>query len=147
MLLRAILAVLGVCLTAGAVIGQTDPIAARKALMKENNNNARAVVQMMREQKPFDAAAVEAAFKQWADTAQKLPGLFPDDSKTGGETRATPKIWQNKKDFDEKSADFGKAVADNHAKAVASLDGLKAAIPVIGKACDNCHEDYRVPKQ
>ena len=147
MLLRAILAVLGVCLTAGAVIGQTDPIAARKALMKENNNNARAVVQMMREQKPFDAAAVEAAFKQWAETAQKLPGLFPDDSKTGGETRATPKIWQNKKDFDEKSADFGKAVADNHAKAVASLDGLKAAIPVIGKACDNCHEDYRVPKQ
>ena len=147
MLLRAILAVLGVCLTAGAVIGQTDPIAARKALMKENNNNARAVVQMMREQKPFDAAAVEAAFKQWADTAQKLPGLFPDDSKTGGETRATPKVWQNKKDFDEKSADFGKAVADNHAKAMASLDGLKAAIPVIGKTCDNCHEDYRVPKQ
>lgn len=125
-------------------MAQSDPIAARKALMKENNNNARAAVQMMRGQKPFDAAAVEAAFAQWADTAQKLPGLFPDNSKTGQETKATPKIWQNKKDFDEKAAAFGKAVADNRAKATASLDGLKAAIPVVGKACDNCHEDYRL---
>lgn len=125
-------------------MAQSDPIAARKALMKENNNNARAAVQMMRGQKPFDAAAVEAAFAQWADTAQKFPGLFPDNSKTGQETKATPKIWQNKKDFDEKAAAFGKAVADNRAKATASLDGLKAAIPVVGKACDNCHEDYRL---
>ncbi|MSO68408.1 MAG: cytochrome c [Pseudolabrys sp.] len=138
------LAALAIGLSAGAVMAQSDPIAARKALMKENNNNARAAVQMMRGQKPFDAAAVEAAFAQWADTAQKLPGLFPDNSKTGQETKATPKIWQNKKDFDEKAAAFGKAVADNRAKATASLDGLKAAIPVVGKACDNCHEDYRL---
>jgi cytochrome c556 len=147
MLLRIITAVLGVCLTAGAVMSQSDPIAARKALMKENNNHARAMVQMMREQKPFDAAAVETAFTQWADTAKKLPGLFPDDSKSGGETRATPKIWENKKDFDAKAADFGKAVADSRDSAKASLDSLKVAIPVIGKTCDNCHEDYRVPKQ
>lgn len=125
-------------------MAQSDPIAARKALMKGNNDNARTAVQMMRGQKPFDAAAVEAAFAQWADTAQKLPGLFPDNSKTGQETKATPKIWQNKKDFDEKAAAFGKAVADNRANATASLDGLKAAIPVVGKACDNCHEDYRL---
>ena len=54
-----------------------------KALMKENNDNAKVVVQMMRGQQPFDPKAVEAAFAQWADTAQKLPGLFPDNSKTG----------------------------------------------------------------
>jgi cytochrome c556 len=147
MLLRTIMAVLGVCLTAGAVMSQSDPIAARKALMKENNNHARAMVQMMRGQAPFDGTAVEAAFTQWADTAKKLPGLFPDDSKTGGETRATPKIWENKKDFDAKAADFGKAVADTRDSAKASLDGLKAAIPVVGKTCDNCHEDYRLSKQ
>jgi cytochrome c556 len=150
MLLRTIyagIAAFTVCLSAGVVFSQGDPIAARKALMKMNNDNARAVVRMMREQAPFDAAAVEAAFAQWADTAQKLPGLFPDDSKTDGDTRATPKIWENKKDFDQKAADFGKAVADNRAKAVASLDGLKSTIPPIGKTCDNCHEDYRLAKQ
>jgi len=140
-------ATLALALTATAVLAQQDPIAARKALMKANNDNARAMVQTVRGQKDFDAAAVEAAFAQWAETAKKFPGLFPQDSKTGGETRAMPKIWQDKKDFDEKAAAFGKAVADNRDKAVASLDGLKAAMPVIGKACDNCHEDYRQPRQ
>jgi len=129
-----------------AVIAQTSPIAARKALMKGNNDNAKTVVQMMRGQVPFDAAKVEAAFAQWAETAQKLPGLFPENSKTGEKTRATAKIWVTKSDFDAKAAAFGKAVAENRDKAKASLDGLKEAIPVVGKACDNCHEDYRSGK-
>lgn len=147
MYLRTTLVVLAIGLSVGAVVAQSEPIAARKALMKANNDNARNAVQMMRGQQPFDAAKVEAAFVQWADTAQKLPTLFPENSKTGQETRATPKIWQNKKDFDEKAAAFGKAVSENRDKAKESLDGLKAAIPVVGKACDNCHEDYRLPKQ
>ena len=96
-----------------AVIAQTSPIAARKALMKGNNDNAKTVVQMMRGQVPFDAAKVEAAFAQWAETAQKLPGLFPENSKTGEKTRATAKIWVTKSDFDAKAAAFGKAVAEN----------------------------------
>jgi cytochrome c556 len=147
MILRTMAVALALGLTAGAVFGQSDPIAARKALMKGNNDNARAMVQTIRGQKPFDRAAVDAAFTQWADTAQKLPGLFPDDSKTGGDTRATPKIWQNKKDFDEKAVAFSKAVAETRDKAKESLDGLRAAIPVVGKACDNCHEDYRLSRQ
>ena len=128
---------------ATAVIAQQDPIATRKALMKENNENAKIVVSMLRGQSPFDAAKVDAAFQQWEDTAKQLPGLFPENSKTGGETRATPKVWQTKSDFDAKAAAFGKAVADNRAKAKASLDGLKAAMGPVGEGCDNCHKDYR----
>ena len=135
-----------VAFSVSGVIAQTSPIAARKALMKGNNDNARIVVQMMRGQAPFDAGKVEAAFAQWAETAQKLPGLFPEDSKTGEKTRATPKIWVTKSDFDAKAAAFGKAVAENRDKAKSSLEGLKAAIPVVGQACDNCHEDYRSGK-
>ena len=51
------------------------------------------------------------------------------------------------KDFEEKVAVFGKATADNRDQAKQSLDGLKAAIPVVGKTCDNCHEDYRLSRQ
>ena len=97
--------------------------------MKKNNDHAKAVVQMMRGQAPFDAAKVDAAFAQWADTAQKLPGLFPDNSKTGGDNRASPKIWLNKKDFDDKAAAFAKAVAENRDKAKSSLDGLQGGDP------------------
>jgi cytochrome c556 len=144
---RITLAAFAVSLSAGAAITQQDPVKTREDLMKENDNNARVVVQMMRGLAPFDGGKVDAAFAQWADTAQKLPGLFPENSKTGGDNRASPKIWLNKKDFDEKAAAFGKAVAENRDNAKASLGGLLAAIPVVGKGCDNCHEDYRLSRQ
>ncbi len=143
----AALAAVVVVLGAGAVIAQSDSIATRMALMKGNDDNARVVVQMMRGQAPFDAAKVDAAFAQWADTAQKLPGLFPDNSKIGQKTRASSKIWVTKADFDAKAAEFGKAVAENRDKAKTSLDGLRAAIPVVGNACDSCHKEYRLSKQ
>ena len=136
-----------VVLAGGAVIAQTDPIATRQSLMKENNNSAIAIVRMMRGLAPFEAARVDAAFAQWADTAQKLPGLFPDTSKTGQKTRAASKIWVMKADFNAKAAAFGKAVADNRDKARASLDGLRAAIPAVANTCDACHKDYRLGRE
>lgn len=129
------------------VVAQTDPIKERMALMKGNNDNAKIVVSMIRGQTPFDAAKVDAAFAQWAETARKLPGLFPDNSKTGEKTRAASKIWEAKADFDAKAAAFGKAVAENRDKGKASLEGLKAAMAPVGKACDNCHEDYRLSQR
>jgi cytochrome c556 len=147
MVVHTFLAVLAVALSAGTAMAQPDPVTTRENLMNQNNDHAKAVVLMMRGQAPFDAAAVDAAFKQWADTAQKLPGLFPDNSKTGGDNRASPKIWLNKTDFVAKAAAFAKAVAENYDKAKSSLEGLRSAIPVVGKACDNCHEDYRLSKQ
>ena len=148
MINRSILgAALMIALATTAVIAQSNPIAARKALMKGNDEGGRVTFAMVRGQVPFDATKVDAAFAQWAETAQKLPGLFPDNSKTGGDTRASPKIWQNKSDFDAKAAAFGKVVADTRTSAVGSLDGLKAAFPALGKACDNCHSDYRLSKK
>jgi cytochrome c556 len=142
----ALTAILVVSAT-GAMNAQTDPIATRQSLMKENNNNAVAIVRMMRGLAPFDAAKVDAAFAQWADTAQKLPDLFPDTSKYGRKSRAASKIWVTKADFDAKAAAFGKAVTENRNKAKTSLDGLRAAIPAVANACDACHKDYRLGRE
>jgi cytochrome c556 len=139
-----VIVALGISLGTSAVIAQSNPIAARQALMKGNDDGARVVVAMMRGRAPFDAGKVDAVFAQWTETAQKLPGLFPPDSKTGQKTRAAPKIWETKSDFDAKAAEFGKVVADNRDKAKASPDGLKVAVSAVGKACDNCHEGYRL---
>lgn len=147
MLIRTMLAGLAVSLCVTAVIAQTDPVKTREDLMKQNNEHAKTLVQMMRGQRSFEPKAVEAAFAQWADTAEKLPGLFPKGSEKGGDNRASPKIWENKKDFDQKAAAFEKVVTDNRAKAVASLNGLKAAVTVVGKSCDSCHESYRLSKR
>ena len=128
---------------AGPAVAQPDAVAARKALMIESENQAFTVVQMMRGELAFEPPLVAAAFAQWFDAAQKLPGLFPENSKSGG---AAPMIWVNRKDFDEKAVQFGKAVAANRAKAIASLEGLQAAIPAIAASCDACHNAYRVPQ-
>jgi cytochrome c556 len=142
MMIRVVLAAAIAAVGITAVMAQSDPIAARKALMKGNIDNVRNIVKMTRGEDPFDAAKVNAAFAQWAETAQKLPSLFPDSSKTG-ETRASPKIWDNRSDFEAKIAAFAKAVADNRDKAK-SLDELKIAFPIVSKACDGCHDEYRV---
>jgi len=145
-MLRTILAIIAVAVGVSAVVAQTDPIATRKALMKKNNEHDRNLRQMVRGEAPLDVTKVNEAFAQWGDTARQLPNLFPDNSKTGQDTRALPKIWETRSDFEAKIAAFGKAVADNKDKAK-TLDELKVAYADVNKACDNCHESYRRPSQ
>ena len=49
--------------------------------MKGNNDGAIVAVRMMRGQVPFEAGKVDAIFAQWADTAQKLPGILQGKEK------------------------------------------------------------------
>jgi cytochrome c556 len=142
MFFRTFFVSLAAGILAGAALAQQGPVTARKRLMIESENHALTVVQMMRGELQFEPPLVAAAFAQWGEMAQQLPGLFPDFSKSGG---ASPKIWVNRKDFDAKAAQLGKAVAANRPRAMASLDGLSAAVPAIAAACDACHEDYRLP--
>ena len=142
---RIVLAVAMIAVGVTAVVAQSDPLAARKALMKANNDNARNLVRITRGEEPYDAAKVNAAFAQWAETAQKFGALFPDNSKTG-ETRATPKVWETRSDFNTKIAEFAKAVADNRDKAK-NVEEVKVALAAVGKTCDGCHEPYRKPAQ
>ena len=145
-MIRTILAVTAVAIGVSLAGAQSDPLAERKLLMKGNADGARNVNRMVRAEDPFDVAKVNAAFAQWTETAEKLPGLFPEPPKPGQDTRALPKIWETKADFDAKIASFGKAVADSKGK-VKTLDELKVAFPIVSKACNDCHEPYRRPQQ
>jgi cytochrome c556 len=140
-MIRIIFVVVAVAIGVTAVTAQPDPIAARKALMKKNAKHGKSVNAMIKGEAPFDAAAVNAAFAQWGDTAAQLPKLFPDNSK-GGDTRALPKIWTDRAGFDARIGGFAKAVAAGKSKA-SSLEGLKASYPAVSKACADCHEGYR----
>jgi cytochrome c556 len=145
-MIRTVLAVAVVAAGVTAAMAQSDLLSQRKALMKQNGQHAAAASKMVKGEEPFDVAKVNAAFAQWTETAQKLPSLFPEPPKPGEETRALPKIWENKADFDAKIAAFAKAVSENKDKAQ-TLDELKDAMPNIGKACGGCHEPYRKPQQ
>ena len=143
---RTVFVIATIALGLGVAFAQQDPIAARKALMKANGDQAKIGVAMMKGETPFDIDKVHKIFATFEDAATKMPSLFPDNSKEGGETAADPKIWAKMDDFKAKFAKFGVDAKDAAAK-VTDLDGFKAAFGNIGKNdCGGCHQEYRVKK-
>jgi cytochrome c556 len=128
-----------------AAVAQQDPIAARKALMKANGQNAAAISKMVKGEAPFDVATAKKAFATFQDAAAKMPNLFPPDSKTGGETAALPKIWEDMADVKARFVKLGEDAKAAEAS-VTDLDSLKVALGTVGKNCGGCHETYRMKK-
>jgi cytochrome c556 len=145
-MIRTVFAIAAIALGLGAAVAQQDPIVARKALMKANGDQAKIGVGMIKGESPFDIDKVHKIFATLEDAAAKMPALFPDNSKQGGETAADPKIWENMDDFKARFAKLGADAKDAGAK-VTDLDGFKAAFGNIGKNdCGGCHEKYRIKK-
>lgn len=142
---RTVLAVGVVSLGITAVAAQSDPIAARKALMKANGDQAKIGAAMVKGEAPFDVVKAKAVFVTFVDAAGKMPSLFPDNAKTGGETSAAPKIWEDMADF---KARFEKFAADAKAAdgKVTDLASFKETFGVVAKNCGGCHELYRIKK-
>jgi len=143
---RALVIVGTLLLGAGTVVAQQDLVKVYQAQMKGNGKNAGAVAAMVKGEKPYDQATVDAAIAQFEDTIKKFPTLFPASTKglkPEGDYSASPKIWEDKAGFDAKIASFAKVVAEAKSK-IKDLDSLKAAFPAVGKECGGCHETYRL---
>ena len=141
----SVAAIAVVAFGATAVFAQQDPIEARKAVMKSVGQATGAVTKMVKGEAPFDLATAKKSFATYQDAAAKMPDLFPANSKTGGETTAAPKIWEDMADFKAKFVKFG-ADAKAAEASVKDLDSLKAAMGTMGKNCGGCHELYRIKK-
>ncbi|MBR0846783.1 cytochrome c [Bradyrhizobium diazoefficiens] len=129
-----------------AVWAQQDAAKETQTYMKGNGRNAGAISAMVKGEKPYDQATVDAALAQFEETAKKLPTLFPASMKgmkLEGDYSPSPKIWEDKAGFDAKIASFAKVVGEAKGK-IKDLDTLKATLPVIGKECGGCHETFRV---
>ena len=138
---RIVLAVAMIAVGVTAVVAQSDPIAARKALMKANNDNARNLVRITRGKSRTTRPRSMRRSPNGPRPRRSSGPCSPTIRKTG-ETRATPKVWETRSDFNTKIAEFAKAVADNRDKAK-NVDEVKVALAAVGKTCDGCHEQYR----
>ncbi len=141
---RLVLAVAALALGVAAANAQ-DPIAARKALMKSTGGQAAQGAKFIKGEEPFDLAKAQAIFAQYEKTSAEAKNLFPDNTKTGGETAALPAVWEKKTDFEAKMAKLG-ADAKAAASKVKDLESFKAAFPEVQKNCGGCHENYRAKK-
>ncbi|HYW60917.1 MAG TPA: cytochrome c [Xanthobacteraceae bacterium] len=143
-MMRTVLAVTALALGISTAIAQ-DPIAARKALMKENGKQAQLGNKFVKGEEPFDLAKAKAIFATYQDAAAKMPSLFPDNSKTGEDTAALPAVWEKKADFDAKFVKLG-ADAKEAAAKVTDEASFKTVFPTVQKNCGGCHETYRAKK-
>jgi len=145
MMFRITLAVgvMAVCMTAASA---QEAVKARKDVMGVMAKPYYGVLaRMNRGQMPFDQAAANKGLGEIAAESQKIAAVFvpnvqPDKK---SDYDASPKIWQNKADFDAKLAAFVKAAEENK-NGAKDLDSMKVAFQNVTKACDACHENYRV---
>ncbi len=140
-MLRIVAAVAALGIGATIAYAQNlDAIKNRRDVMKAIANAGITNFKMMKGEAPFDLAKVQAGLKIYQDEAAKLKGLFPDDSKTGGDTDASPKIWLERPQFNAAIETF-----INGAKAAASAikdeQTFKAEYPKVVTSCGGCHKD------
>jgi cytochrome c556 len=138
---------------ATAVVAQTarpaspaaagDPIAQRKEIMKGNGAAARVGSQMSKGEVPFDLAKAKEVFTTYENAAKRMPALFPENSKTGGETTAAPRIWEDMPGFRARFAKFEQE-ADAAEKGTRDLATFQAQFTRVSQNCSGCHETYRI---
>lgn len=124
-----------------------ESIKERRALMKGNSRNVKAIVAYLKQGKGSAADVAKSA--EWiAASADKMAGLFPKGSgmKDGaGETGAKPTIWTERGKFDAAATTL-KTLAMGLAKTARSGDkkAIGVAMSTFGKnGCGGCHRTFR----
>lgn len=139
------LVVAAVLVAFGATAAYAGPIEDRQALMKDGvAATTKTLTGYAKGETPFDAAKVKALLQVYVDASAKLPGLFPEDSKTGHDTTAAPKIWEDMAGFKVAIAKLGTDATA--AEAATDTASFAKAFGVITANCGSCHGTYRIKK-
>ena len=145
-MLRTAVVVGTLLLGVGVVVAQQDQVAKTQLAMKSNGKNLTALTAMVKGEKPYDQAAVDAALVGLEEVAVKFATLFPDSIKglkPDGDYYASPKVWSDRTTFESRSASFAKTVTETKGK-IKDIDTLKATAPTLIKECSGCHETFRI---
>ena len=145
MRILAIAASAAMIASAFAATASADPIAERKQNMRDRGAQMRVLAPIAQGQKPFDAATVHAALDALNADAQAtdVDALWPAGSETG-DTKSSPKIWEDMAGFKAESEKFA---ADSAAAAAAKPNDLASFQAVFGPVaahCGTCHQAYRL---
>jgi cytochrome c556 len=146
-MMRTVVVVGTLLLGAGAVLAQQEVAVQQDNLMKGQAKPMYGVIQKtVKGEIPYDQKAIDAAIAQLEESVPKIPSVFaknPKEDVVNGSYGSSPKIWQNKADFDSKVPPVSKALADVKGK-IKDVASLKVAFDSIQAKCTDCHETYRV---
>lgn len=123
-----------------------DAIKGRQACMKAHGASMAVMVPMMKGEKPYDNAAIQATLDAEGPACADWDKWWAADVQAGAtiETRAKPEIWTDAKGFADAGGKWFEAFTA--VKASADEASFKAAFPALGAACQGCHEKFQRPK-
>lgn len=134
--------VLGLSALAAGAAAPAQTIQARVANFKTMGKSMKAIGDQLRTPAP-DFGVIKANAKIISDASTKVGGYFPRGTgpESGVKTGALPAIWAKPADF--KAAAARLVAATKQLNGAANLDQAKAALPQVGGACKNCHDNFR----
>lgn len=144
---RILIAAGTLILGAGAVMAQQEVAVQQDNLMRSQAKSMYGVIlKMTKGDIPYDQKAVDQAVASLEADVAKIAKTFavnPKQDVVNATYGASPKVWQNKADFDSKIPPVQKAIADVKGK-ITDVASLKAAYTAMNDRCNDCHETYRV---
>ena len=138
--LQHLLVTLAIAAASVAVAGD-DPAHERHELMEGVRDAAKPVGAMLKGEKEFDAAVLQASLATFAEAGEQLGGLVPEGSQ-GGE--AAPAIWEDPDGFAAAIQEWRDATAAAIDANPLTLDQAKPVVGPVFGSCKNCHDSYRI---
>jgi cytochrome c556 len=139
----AALAVVGAF--SAAVYAQTPDraIKYRQGIMQAQGWHMGILGGMAKGTRPYDKEVATRSSKYVNELLEMGWEGFIPGSESGAPTRAKPEIWKDRAKFDKYAQDARAESAKFAAAAGNGLDALRAAIGPMGRACNNCHDDFQ----
>jgi cytochrome c556 len=134
---------LAVGIVSTAAFAVDDPIVTRKKLMQANGGAAGAMQAMIKGEIPFSTAVAQSALRTFNAVAYSVGDFFPAGSDQG-DTKASPKIWEDMAGFEADLVAFQMATDEARQADPQSVEDLQPIMGQIGKTCGTCHETYRL---
>lgn len=145
-MIKRILTVAALCLIgATAVVSAENQHENREATMKKIGGAMGGLAAIAKGEKEYDAEVVKTSLTTIKEQIAVFPTFFPPGSEKDDE-EASPKIWENKADFEAKAAKLGADADALLAQLPADKAAVGAAMGTLGQDCAACHESYRIKK-
>ncbi len=138
------IAALAISVGSTVAIATEDPIATRKHIMQANGAAMGAAQAMVKGEVPFNPAVALSTLKSFNAVAYSFGDYFPPGSEQGGNTSASPKIWEDMAGFQKLLADLRTHTDTVIATPPQDLQAFQAALGPIGQGCQSCHQNFRL---
>lgn len=127
--------------------GATGMVMQRMEAMKEISQSMKAIGAMVKGEKEFNAAEVEAAALVIAGHGKHIGHMFPEGS-LDKPTEALPVIWTRWDDFTRigKEMETSALALAEASKSASTAQDIVQHLGAVGQTCKSCHQDFRLAK-